>query len=251
MIVLATDFGLDGPYTGQMKAAILAQAPNVPVIDLFADLPAGNSRADAYLLAAYTSHLPTECVLVCVVDPGVGSARRALALKSSVRWNIGPDNGLFEMVIRRGQASVEVHEITWRPVALSASFHGRDIFAPIAARIALGDRPENNPHFCHIDLKSVRRTDWPDDLPEIVYLDHFGNAITGLRADCFSCETGLQTGIYRAQRAMTFSSVSPGEVFCYENSNGLMEIAISQGIAGAKLGLCIGDTVTPAPKGQP
>ena len=151
-----------------MKAAILAQTPDVLVIDLFAVLPANNPWAAAYLLAAYTAHLPTECVLVCVVDLSVGSARRALALKFSGRWYIGPDNGLFEMVIRRGQASVEVHEITWRPAALSASFHGRDIFAPIAARIALGDRPENNPHFCNFDLKSVRRTDWPDDLLEIV-----------------------------------------------------------------------------------
>ena len=249
MIVLATDFGLHGPYTGQMRAAIMTLAPNVPVIDLFADLPPGNSRTAAYLLAAYTSHLPTACILVCVVDPGVGSSRRALVLKSDGRWYIGPDNGLFEMVIRRGQASSDVHEITWRPAQLSASFHGRDIFAPIAARIALGENPKDNPDFRHIDLESVRRSDWPDDLPEIVYLDHFGNAITGLRADCLSCQAGLYIGSYQALRAMTFSSVSPGEVFCYENSNGLMEIAINRGNAGAQLGIRVGDTVTPVPKG--
>ena len=245
MIVLATDFGLHGPYTGQMRAVIMAQAPNVPVIDLFADLPPGNSRAAAYLLAAYTSHLPTASVLVCVVDPGVGSSRRALVLKSNERWYIGPDNGLFEIVIRRGPASSEVYEITWRPAHLSASFHGRDIFAPIAARMALGENPKDNPDFRHLALDSVRRTDWPDDLPEIVYLDHFGNAITGLRADFLSCQAGLHIDSYRALRAKTFSSVSPGEVFCYENSNGLMEIAINQGNAGAKLGLRVGDTVTP------
>ena len=130
MIVLATDFGLHGPYTGQMRAAIMAKAPDVRVIDLFADLPAGNSRAAAYLLAAYTLHLPTACVLICVVDPGVGSARRALVLQLDGRWFVGPDNGLFEMVIRRCQASAEVHEITWRPAYLSESFHGRDILAP-------------------------------------------------------------------------------------------------------------------------
>ena len=223
----------------------MARAPNIPVIDLFADLPLGNPRAAAYLLAAYTSHLPTSCVLVCLVDPGVGSSRRALVLKLDEHWYVGPDNGLFEMVIRRGQAAPEVYEITWCPAHLSASFHGRDVFAPIAARIALGENPKDNPDFRHVDLESVRRTDWPDDLPEIVYLDHFGNAITGLRADFLSCQAGLHIDSYRALRAMTFSSVSPGEVFCYENSNGLMEIAINQGSAEAKLGLRVGDTVTP------
>jgi S-adenosyl-L-methionine hydrolase (adenosine-forming) len=249
MIVLATDFGLHGPYTGQMRAAIMAHAPDVPIIDLFADLPAGNSRAAAYLLAAYTSHLPTACVLICVVDPGVGSARRALVLQLDGRWYVGPDNGLFEMVIRRCQASAEGHEITWRPAHLSESFHGRDIFAPIAARIALGENPKDNPDFRPVDLESVQRTDWPDDLQEVVYLDHYGNAITGLRADCLSRDAELQIDSCQAPRAMTFSSVSPGEVFCYENSNGLMEIAINQGNAGAKLGIRIGDTVTPVLKG--
>ena len=138
--------------------------------------------------------------------------------------------------------------ILWRPAHLPTSFHGWDIFASAAAHIALGENPKKNPDFRHVDLESVRGADWFDDLPEIVYLDHFGNAITGLRAHFLSCQTGLHIDNYRALRAMTFSSVSPGEVFCYEKSNGLMEIAINQGNAVANPALRVGDTVTPTLK---
>jgi S-adenosyl-L-methionine hydrolase (adenosine-forming) len=101
MIALFTDFGLHGPYTGQMKAVLCEMAPGVPVIDLFADAPAGNPKASAYLLAAYAAWFPERTVFLCVVDPGVGGARPALALEADDRWYVGPGNGLFELVQRR------------------------------------------------------------------------------------------------------------------------------------------------------
>src|SRR6202051_1160043 len=131
MIVLFTDFGLEGPYTGQVKAVLHRSAPGIPVIDLFADAPAGNPRAAAYLLAAYAVWFPTETVLLSVVDPGVGGTRAPVVVESDGRWYVGPENGLFELVRRRGRA-VKSWEIDWRPEALSASFHGRDLFAPVA-----------------------------------------------------------------------------------------------------------------------
>ena len=140
MIVLCTDFGLEGPYTGQVKAVLARAAPAVPVIDLFADLPPFRPQAAAYLLAAYGEVFVAGDVIVAVVDPGVGGARAALALEADGRWYVGPDNGIFELVLRRAQAA-RCWRIDWRPAALSATFHGRDLFAPVAAGLARGEPP--------------------------------------------------------------------------------------------------------------
>src|SRR5690348_11690170 len=183
MIVLFTDFGLAGPYTGQMKTVLARQAPGIPVIDLFADAPSRHPKAAAYLLAAYAAWFPPDTVFLCVVDPGVGGARAALALEADGRWYVGPDNGLFELARRRAK-STRVFEITEQPADLSASFHGRDLFAPAAARLARGETPQ----MAARDPAFGRRHDWPDDLAEIVYVDHYGNAMTGLRASAVSAD---------------------------------------------------------------
>ena len=135
-----TDFGLAGPYTGQVTAVLQQTAPGVPVIRLFADAPAGQPRPAAYLLAAYAAWFPPSTVLLCVIDPGVGSERPALIVEAAGRLYVGPGNGLFELVLRRA-AAPRCWEIAWRPPALSASFHGRDLFAPIAGRLARGEEP--------------------------------------------------------------------------------------------------------------
>jgi S-adenosylmethionine hydrolase len=121
MIVLFTDFGLEGPYTGQVAAVLQQAAPAVPVISLFADLAPGQVKPAAYLLAAYAEWFPAGTVLLCVVDPGVGSARHALIIEADRRFYVGPDNGLFE-ILRRRAARVTNLAITWRPGALSAKF---------------------------------------------------------------------------------------------------------------------------------
>ena len=238
MIVLFTDFGLEGPYTGQVKAVLHRSAPGVPVIDLFADAPAANPKAAAYLLAAYAAWFPAGTVLLCVVDPGVGGARTPILVESDDRWYVGPENGLFELVRRRGRA-VRTWAIDWRPEALSASFHGRDLFAPVAADIARGDRPVTTPR---VD-EAGRIPEWPDDLAEIVYLDHYGNALTGLRASTLQPSARLALSGQTLSRARTFGDVPQGEAFWYENSNGLAEIAVNAGRADAALGLSIGTPV--------
>nr|AKQ01249.1 putative protein, putative protein [uncultured proteobacterium Rifle_16ft_4_minimus_1560] len=129
MIVLFTDFGLTDPYVGQLHAVLAREAPGAPVIDLFHSVPDFNIRAGAYLLPAYAREFPPGTVFVCVVDPGVGSGRRAVMLKADKCWYVGPDNGLFEMVQRRA-TEYECRAIRWRPPGMSASFHGRDLFAP-------------------------------------------------------------------------------------------------------------------------
>src|SRR3970040_69148 len=124
MIVLFTDFGLTDPYVGQLHAVLAQEAPGVPVIDLLHAVPDFNIRAATYLLPAYVHEFPRGSVFVCVVDPGVGSARQPLMLKADRRWYVGPDNGLFEMVQRRaGECDCRV--IRWRAPQVSARFHWR------------------------------------------------------------------------------------------------------------------------------
>lgn len=238
MIVLFTDFGLEGPYTGQMKAALYRDAPGVPIIDLFADAPVGDPKASAYLLAAYAAWFPEGTVFLSVVDPGVGGDRPPVVVEADGRVFVGPGNGLLELVQRRAAKSAGF-EIVWRPARLSASFHGRDLFAPVAAMIARGDKPARRP----IDEARVRRPDWPDDLAAIVYIDHYGNAMTGMRAAALRPETKLVVAGRTLVKARTFSDQPQGEAFWYENSNGLAEIAVNRGRADRDLGLAVGAPV--------
>lgn len=235
MIVLFTDFGLAGPYTGQMKAVLQHMAPGAPVIDLFADAPTSDPRAAAYLLAAYAAWFPAGTIILAVVDPGVGGARPPVALEADGIRYVGPGNGLFELVRRRAR-DVTIAEIAWRPPALSASFHGRDLFAPVAAMLARGAAPTQIPR----DAAWQRQPDWPDDLAEIVYIDHYGNAMTGLRAAMVPADAVLSVRGTQIHPARTFSSVPPGQAFWYENSNGLVEIAVNRGRADRVLNLAIG-----------
>ena len=239
MIALFTDFGLAGPYTGQMKAVLHRLAPGVPVIDLFADAPSRNPKAAADLLAAYAAWFPAGTVFLCVVDPGVGGARAALTIEADGRWYVGPDNGLFELVRRRSRVA-RAFEITEQPPDLSASFHGRDLFAPAAARLARGETPQ----MAARDPAFGRYRDWPDDLAEIVYVDHYGNAMTGLRASAVPANAALRVGGTRIARARTFSDASAGTPLWYENSNGLAEIAVNLGRADEVLGLRVGTPLT-------
>jgi S-adenosylmethionine hydrolase len=242
MIVLFTDFGLHGPYVGQVKAVLHQMAPGASVVDLFADAPVGNPKASAYLLAAYAAWFPAQTVFLCVVDPGVGGARPAIILEADGRWYVGPGNGLFELVQRRAGQTCSF-DIDWKPERLSASFHGRDLFAPIAATLARGEPPPGRPRNDGAD----RRADWPDDLGEIVYVDHFGNAMTGMRAAVLPPNARIAAADRMLERARTFGDLPPGAAFWYENSNGLAEIAVNQGRADRDLGLAIGAAVRIVP----
>ncbi|MCG5243347.1 S-adenosyl-l-methionine hydroxide adenosyltransferase family protein [Azospirillum doebereinerae] len=239
MIVLFTDFGLSGPYTGQVKAVLAQQAPGVPVIDLFADAPAFDPQLSAYLLAAYAPAFPAGSVFVCVVDPGVGTDRRPLVVEADGRLFIGPDNGLFEIVGRRA-AAARAWTIEWQPDRLSASFHGRDLFAPVAARLATGQTVARK----EIPVSAIARPDWPDDLARIVYVDVYGNAMTGLRASQLPPDAVLSVGNQQLERGRTFADAGPGGALWYGNSNGLAEIAVNRGRADTRLGLRVGSAVT-------
>ncbi|MDE0201717.1 MAG: SAM-dependent chlorinase/fluorinase [Rhodospirillaceae bacterium] len=238
MIVLFTDFGPGGPYTGQMKAVLAREAPEIPVIDLADDLPACDPEPAAYLLAAFAPAYPPGAVFVCVVDPGVGSDRRPVALSADGRRYVGPDNGLLAIVARCAD-DARWFTIDWQPSSLSASFHGRDLFAPVAARIARGEDVPGAP----LDGAAAVGADWPADRTAIVYIDPYGNAMTGLRANRLPQDATLAAGARRFARLRTFSDAAPGAAFWYENANGLAEIAVNRGRADRLLGLQVGTPV--------
>lgn len=238
MIVLVTDFGRTGPYIGQMEAVLARNAPGVPVIDLLADAPAFNPQAAAYLLAALAAEFDEETVFLCVVDPGVGTAaREPVVLEAEGRFFVGPGNGLFELVGRRALQR-RWWRIRWRPEAVSATFHGRDIFAPVAARLATGDR--SGLEAIEGDLTG---RDWPDDLGAIVYTDGYGNVMTGIRGTMVSTSSRLEVAGHVLDYRRTFGDAPPGSAFWYINSIGLVEFAVNRGSAAGELGLGIGAPV--------
>jgi S-adenosylmethionine hydrolase len=239
MIFTFTDFGMDGPYLGQVKAVLWREAPGQPVFDLFADAPDRRPCESAYLLAAYAQTLPPGAHILGVVDPGVGGDRPGVALKLDGRWFVGPGNGLFEIAERRA-ASVQSHVIAARPELLWASFHGRDLFAPILGKLAAGAEP------AAIGLEPApqpRFHAWPDDLARVVYVDVYGNLMTGLRASSLPKGARLRLNGQTLARAGTFSDVGEGQGLWYENANGLAEIAVNRGNAATRLAAAIGSKV--------
>lgn len=234
MIFLFTDYGLDGPYIGQVETVLNQLAPNEKVINLMADAPRNNPKASAYLLASLIHKIPVGSILFCVVDPRVGSNEdNPVILKINDRWFVGPNNGLFDLVVRQGNIS-ECWKIIWRPDVLSMSFHGRDIYAPVCAMIA------NKEIMPGEQIEWQDQHQWPDDLCEIIYVDHFGNCMTGIRAKTFGKQRILKINGQELPNENTFSDVLPGQVFWYENSNGLVEIAVNQGSAKQTFQLEVG-----------
>jgi S-adenosylmethionine hydrolase len=238
MICLYTDFGGTDLYVGQVKARLLAAVPGLPLIDLLHDAPAFDVEASAHLLEAMTRQLPAGAVTMAVVDPGVGTARRPVVLRAGSAWFVGPDNGLLSVVAQRAGGDVQVWEIAWRPQRLSYSFHGRDLFAPMAARLALeGAGAAGLVPRPGLDVLLPAA-----DLARVIYVDHYGNCMTGIRAHAVDGRTLACAGT-TIRQARVFGAVSPGEVFWYANSLGLVEVAVNRGSAAAVLGLTAGAPV--------
>lgn len=241
-IALVTDFGA-GIYSGQVKGRLSELAPQTPVIDLAHDLPPFRPDLAAYLLPAMVRDMPRGTLYLCVVDPGVGGERAGLVIESEGDWFVGPDNGLLSRVLSRVRASVQ--RIDWRPVVSSTTFHGRDWFAEIAARLALGTCDG----LTDLDRDETVGREWAEDLRVVVYVDVYGNLICGLRASQVSQSAQIFAGGRSLSRARTFCEVPSGEAFWYENALGLVELAVNMGRADRVHGLAPGDPilVKPAP----
>jgi S-adenosylmethionine hydrolase len=238
MIVLFSDFGTRDPYVGQVKARLIEHAPAQPVVDLLHEAPDYNAHAGAHLLAAFAPGFPPGTVFLCVVDPGVGTSRDGVVVAAGGHWFVGPDNGLLSVVAARASVA-KVWRIDWRPEYASSTFHGRDIFAVIAALIARGEFPADK-----VSEKPGLSVEFDaGDLPRIIYLDHYGNAWSGIRAASLPKASRVACGKTEFRHAETFGLVEKGEGFWFANSVGLLELAINRGNAAETLGMKVGDPV--------
>ncbi len=254
-IFFLSDFGLEDPYVGVVKALLLRLAPGVEVVDLAHALPPQDLRRGAYALFEALPYLPQGGVVLAVVDPGVGTARRAIAAEGEWAWYVGPDNGLFTLAWhldppRRAYALERVPRpkpgLPWKPG--EATFHGRDLFAPAAAHLALGLPPEAlGPEVDPKNLVRLPLSLTPGPLGEILTFDRFGNAITTLTEAPLGGYAEVQ-GV-RIPIRRTFGEVPVGEAVAYLGSAGLLEIALNRGSAQEGLGLREGLPVRLYPPG--
>jgi S-adenosylmethionine hydrolase len=236
VIVLFTDFGSRDPYVGQLKARLAELAPALQVIDLLHEVPEFNAHAGAHLLAAFASGFPPGSVFLTVVDPGVGTQREAVVMLAGGCWFVGPDNGLLSVIHAR-QPDARLWRVTWRPDGLSATFHGRDLFAPIAAEIAYGELPADK--LAPLDKLQVEFD--AGDLARVIYIDHFGNAWTGVRGVLKDARVSAAGETFR--HSESFGFVDKGSGFWFINSVGLLELAVNRGSAATAFGLKVGDPV--------
>jgi S-adenosylmethionine hydrolase len=239
LIFLMTDFGSNDIYVGQVKATLYQHNPTAKVIDLLHDVPNFDAESGAHLLAALAGKcLPEGSVMLAVVDAGVGGQRRPIVVQADGRWFVGPDNGLLSVLAARA-ASCRQYAIVWQPQGLSNSFHGRDLFAPVAALLVQQKLPQDwlEP------LPELAVTFGSADLLQVVYVDHYGNAVTGLRASQISQHDELEVGGKVLRYARTFCESPLGQAFWFENSIGLVEVALNCGSAAQQLDLAVGTKV--------
>jgi hypothetical protein len=245
IITLITDFGTVDGYVGEMKGVILSRIPHATIVDITHDIPPQDVDRARLALARVWRRFPESTVHVVVVDPGVGSSRAALAIKSDGRFLVGPDNGVLSPALLIPNA-VAVDLPT--PRIASSTFHGRDVFAPAAAALALGESLESlgSPSRSPI----VRRTKEPvrrDDgglVGEVILIDRFGNAVTnllGLRGGT------IEVGSMRLPLHQTYADVPSGSAIALVGSTGFIEIAVRDGNAAERLVLQRGTRVDLAP----
>ena len=254
MITLTTDFGLEDPYVGAMKGVILSINPRVRLIDIAHQLPAHHTVRAAFLLREVCPRFPPGTIHVAVIDPGVGGQRRPVLLKIEERFYVGPDNGVFGLLLEdftlQGACRLDNREFFLPSV--SQTFHGRDVFAPVAAHLATGIPPAS---FGPTITDPVRQP-FPSPHEEaaelrgqVVWVDRFGNCITNLADEVVSrWARGASYVIQAASKRMTqictsYESIPKGEALALFNSLGFLEIACNQAPANRTLGLAEGDPV--------
>ncbi len=280
LITLTTDFGASDGYVGSMKGVILTIAPTARLVDITHHIAPQNVRQAAYVLHTAYPFFPPHTVHLVVVDPGVGSARRPIALRTPAGAFVGPDNGLFSYVMARQpvEALVELTDPRYRRPQVSHTFHGRDLFAPAAAHLAAGvpitalGPPVHDP----VTLPPPRLEIGGETINgEVLYTDHFGNVVTSIGRLTWSdgelvLEPAFQEAGGRKQETgggrrarfqaqdvtvfaggqeigdvrRTYAEVEPGKTLTLVGSEGYLEIAVREGSAARRLGLRPGDTVT-------
>ncbi len=250
IITLLTDFGSADNFVGVMKGVILSINPKAIIVDITHEVPPQDVLTAAFLLQTSWPYFPKGSIHVAVVDPGVGTARRAIAVETAHAIFLAPDNGLLTPVIKSGEVR-RIISLTnpryWLP-QVSSTFHGRDIFAPTAAHISLGISLEELGE----SIEDPVLLDWPCPLKlpdgtivgHILHIDRFGNLITNLRAEDLGEGVVIRVAGYTIQGLKrTFGDVAVGEPVAYIGSSGYLEIAIRQGNAAVTFNLRRGDKI--------
>jgi S-adenosylmethionine hydrolase len=273
IITLLTDFGIRDGYVAGMKGVILGICPEALIVDISHLIPPQDIRAGAFVLSTVYRDFPPETIHVAVVDPGVGTQRRAVAVRAGDYYFVGPDNGLFSWILA-SESPWTAHCLEnreyWRPWrnglsfgktageggSISATFHGRDIFAPVAAHLARSVRLEALGPACapHIALWSEPVREGEELRGEVIYVDRFGNGITNIRRP--DIEPFLQRGRWqrivqvngskgssRVNLVQTYGEVAPGTAIALIGSSEWLEIAVNQGSAAERLNIGPGSTV--------
>jgi len=256
IITLTTDFGLSDPYVGSMKGVMLTINPRCRVVDITHQVGPQDVLAGCFALLASYRVFPPGTIHLAVVDPGVGTDRRPILVRAGNYFFIGPDNGIFSFILASGDG-IAAYAITepayWLPDA-SRTFHGRDIFAPVAAHLAGGVSPPRFGPPVHDYI--IRALPEPKTLGsgqaagEVIHIDHFGNLITNIPRSLVHriAENGsLQAeirGVLMTGMLPAYGCADEDELFCLIGSSGLLEIALKNGSAQQLLAACRGDRVT-------
>ena len=256
IITLLTDFGLRDTFIGVMKGVIWSIAPNTQIADLTHEIPPQRVVDGALAIAGAAPYFPAGTIHVCVVDPGVGTARRPMLAAIGDQYFIGPDNGLFSLLIKKAEdlttppiyiALNKTHY--WLP-QVSNSFHGRDIFAPVAAHLASGVRleelgdPFEKPMLINIPVPQRTTTGW---LGQVMQVDHFGNLVTNFTREQLNPPLRVNISVKNTtlnEVVATFGSKPSGELIAMFDSSGHLAISVVNGSAADRLGAAADEPVT-------
>lgn len=243
IVTLLSDFGTADGYVAELKGALVRLAPGTTVVDVTHDIPPGDIAAGAYVLGRVWSAFPEGAVHVAVVDPGVGTARRALAVEVEGHRFVAPDNGLLSWVLDASRATI-VSLPT--PPSASSTFHGRDVFAPAAARLALGARVAElgaeTPDPVRLPRPPLVR-EGDDVIGAVVHVDRFGTLITNLPGARVATGAAVRIGPYDLVLRSTFGDVPSGDPVAFIGSGGTVEIAVRDARADTALGATRGARV--------
>jgi S-adenosylmethionine hydrolase len=242
IITLLTDFGTADSYVAEMKGVLLSRAPTVTLLDITHQVSPGDIRAAQYLLSRTWRHFPEGTVHLAIVDPGVGTERRALAAEHAGHRFVAPDNGLLSFLPQNGRfVALPV------PPTAAATFHGRDVFAPAAARLAtgaaLGELGESISDPCYTPLPAPRH-DHLTVIGEVIYVDRFGTLVTNIPGDAVQMGARVRLeGTEAGSLLRTFRDVARGALVAFVGSGGTVEIAVRDGSAARMLGVGVGAEV--------
>jgi len=247
IITLTTDFGTRDGYVGALKGVIARRAPDATLVDLAHDIPPGDIAHAAWVVSTSAPEFPWGTVHVVVVDPGVGGARRGVIASAAGQWYVGPDNGVFAYVTNRHTQAWAI-DIQLLGTGVSRTFHGRDVFAPVAVSLALGEPATRwgPPAPLTGELPWGPR---PERQGRVVHVDRFGNLITDLPR----AEAGTAVAIAGHTLAVrgTYEDVATGELLAYIGSARTVEIAVRDGRADTRLAVPRGTLVTPVKDAGP